>query len=263
MIATIQNISGLDDAICAMLLSRRKWSHQKDEALRDACDKCMTRRGFWLAETPPEAAKTVLAYLPGLVARGIKEGHHTLIQMIDISVTIQDMHRGAQDDLDAHAHRMGNRVIRNSTRLGKWKGGERSDWYRGKILTAQEAGTVEDEVSWYGEDFKWNGFGYVRKDLFDDQDVQRGTYPLSIPSTFTFRVSYDGLRHIYSLRGPKSHANPEIHEALDMLHRDLLRKMPWMGDFLPLVWDKWSKVWRNSITGAQLDYDPEDTLKAR
>ena len=51
----------------------------------------------------------------------------------------EGMHRGGQDDIDAHARRFDNRIIRSSTRLAEFSEGEMSDYYRGKIISTDEA----------------------------------------------------------------------------------------------------------------------------
>ena len=61
-----------------------------------------------------------------------------MLRFEDISVVVEGLHRGATDDLDSHAKRMDNRIIRSSTRLADYHEGEVSEWYEDKIITWDE-----------------------------------------------------------------------------------------------------------------------------
>ncbi len=53
-------------------------------------------------------------------------------RFLDFSFTVYNLHRAGQDDLDSHAKRMENRIIRSSTRLADFAAGEMSDYYKGQ-----------------------------------------------------------------------------------------------------------------------------------
>lgn len=54
--------------------------------------------------------------------------HITVLRFIDISIMTEGLHRAGQDDVDAHARRFDNRIIRNSTRLATFGDNEVSEW---------------------------------------------------------------------------------------------------------------------------------------
>ena len=54
--------------------------------------------------------------------------HITVLRYIDISIMTEGLHRAGQDDIDAHARRFDNRIIRSSTRLAEFSDGEMSDY---------------------------------------------------------------------------------------------------------------------------------------
>lgn len=68
-----------------------------------------------------------------------KFNHHTLMKYIDISFFTEGLHRGAQDDLDAHAIAFNNRITRFSTRLAEIDEPKLSEWYRDKIIPFHDA----------------------------------------------------------------------------------------------------------------------------
>ena len=61
-----------------------------------------------------------------------------MLRFIDISVTVEGLHRAGQDDWDSHAARFNNRIIRSSTRLASF-GYEMSEWYQDKIIPTDAA----------------------------------------------------------------------------------------------------------------------------
>ena len=158
--------------------------------------------------------------------------HITLLKFIDISVTVEGLHRAGQDDWDSHAQRFQNRIVRSSTRLASFSDGEKSDFYDGKIKYPFEAmkdmgNTIPDEytdadgIIWVRTDF-----GYINKEHLGRKDVHRGLYPLAIPSNFIFRCNLTDWSHVYKERNAKSGANPEVKECCEAIADALIKAQP-------------------------------------
>ena len=76
-------------------------------------------------------------WLAKLFKWGVK--HYTMLRFIDLSFTVYGLHRAGQDDIDAHAMRMNNRIIRSSTRLADFSRGETSEYSADKIIPTDVA----------------------------------------------------------------------------------------------------------------------------
>jgi thymidylate synthase ThyX len=165
--------------------------------------------------------------------------HITVLRFIDITIVTEGLHRGGQDDVDAHARRFDNRIIRNSTRLATFAEDEMSDFYKGKILTtgsmlAKMNRNIPEKVyemndgHWYTEE-EYNTIinienvyaknvwvraanGYILEEYKDDKDVMRGLYPLSIPSNFISKINLCEWGHVFGERNQDGSANPEVKE---------------------------------------------------
>ena len=140
--------------------------------------------------------------------------HTTMLRFIDISVTVEGLHRAGQDDWDSHAKRFNNRIIRSSTRLAKFDY-EMSEWYENKILPTDIALThlgieTPEEICVNGEKYIKRVNGYVLEKYKDNPDVKRGLYMLSIPSNFIFKIDMTEWGHVYKERNENSSANPEV-----------------------------------------------------
>jgi hypothetical protein len=151
-------------------------------------------------------------WLNRLVKWGWK--HITMLRFIDMSVTVEGLHRAGQDDWDAHAVRFNNRIMRSSTRLSTFNS-EVSEWYTDKIIPtdiamAELGWSVPEEVTIKGSAYIKTTNGYILKSMKDDQDVKRGLYMLSIPSNFNFKVNLTEWAHVYKERNKNGSANPEV-----------------------------------------------------
>ena len=240
MKAYLNSISGIDDAIISMYFSKRHMDYQIESDIRDLCSRCLTRKGFMdTKETNEEDKEKFDEYMTKLCKFGIR--HITLLRFVDMSFTVYGLHRAGQDDWDAHACRYNNRIIRESSRLADFKDGEKSDYYKDKILTTEE---VMRELSIQTPEFIIKDGvkyikavnGYIREDLVDKNDVKRGLYMLSIPSSFIFRVNLTEWAHVYKERNASGGANPEVKElaesiadlienAIPYFNRDLFMKI--------------------------------------
>ena len=154
--------------------------------------------------------------------------HITMLKFIDISITVEGLHRGGQDDWDAHAQRLNNRIIRNSTRLAEFQEGEKSEFYQGKILTTDEALAViemkaPDTIIKDGVTYVKTVNGYIDERYKDDKDVKRGLYMLSIPSNFIFKVNLAEFAHVFQERNKDGGANPEVKLLAETIVSELQR----------------------------------------
>ena len=231
----LNNISGIPDAIIAMHMSKRSWTPELDSEIRDVCAKCLDSRGYVVKDIEStdfdkEAFEKFSKWMDTLVKWGWT--HTTLLRFVDISVNVQGLHRGGQDDWDSHAKRFDNRIIRSSTRLAAFKEGEMSDYYQGKIIPTAIALQkynlpVPDELFIDGQDYVRTVNGYIRKDLAGQQDVERGLYMLSIPSDFIFKVNVTEFGHVYKERNSNTGANPEVKLCCERIALALEAACPW------------------------------------
>ena len=216
----LNRVDGIDDAIVSMYLSKRSLTPELEDEIRDEVVECsnlirtpdMPFGG--LLDTTPKLDK----WLETLFKWGVR--HNTMLRFIDLSFTVYDLHRGAQDDLDSHAKRMDNRIIRSSTRLATFGEGEMSDWYDGKILSTDMAlrilgNDLPDEIEHGGNTYVRCVNGYVLKGHESDRDYLRGLYMLSIPSSFVFRINLTEFAHVYRERNEGGSANPELKMAVE------------------------------------------------
>ncbi len=208
----VNEITGIADAIVTMFMSKRSWTREKETEIRNTCEAVLDRHGRILADADKEALEKYNTWLDSLVKWGWR--HTTMLRFIDISVTVEGLHRAGQDDWDSHAARFNNRIIRSSTRLASF-GYEVSDWYSDKIIPTDTAfeylgidtpNTIEKDGVTYVKTIN----GYIREDLKDSADVKRGLYMLSIPSNFIFKINLTEWAHVFKERNSEGTANPEV-----------------------------------------------------
>ena len=232
----LNSIAGIDDAIIAMHMSKRTWNAIMDDEIRHMCTVVNTRNGIFVpkAERGDNRLDKYFDAYQEYMTKLLKWGrlHITLLKFIDISVTVEGLHRAGQDDWDSHAQRFQNRIVRSSTRLASFSDGEKSDFYRGKIKYPFEAmkdmgSTIPDEytdadgIIWVRTDF-----GYINKEHLGRKDVHRGLYPLAIPSNFIFRCNLTDWSHVYKERNARSGANPEVKECCEAIADALINAQP-------------------------------------
>ncbi len=208
----VNEITGIADSIVSMYMSKRSWTREKEIDIRNTCERVLSRQGRVNAEASEEDLNKYDAWINSLVKWG---WHHiTMLRFIDISVTVEGLHRAGQDDWDSHAARFNNRIIRNSTRLANF-GYEMSDWYNDKIVPTDMALeylgiTTPEHIDKNGEKYVKTINGYIREDLKDSSDVKRGLYMLSIPSNFIFKINLTEWGHVFKERNNQGTANPEV-----------------------------------------------------
>lgn len=213
----LNSITNIDDALLTMYFSRGTWTWEIDREVRKMVDSCTDRRGNYiggLAENIEKYTKTMTTWLK------YAPKHSTMASFIGLSFTVEGLHRAGQDDWDAHAKRMDNRIIRQSTRLGTLPEDAKSDFYKDKILTYHEAMTIlgietPDEIEHDGKTYVKVHDGYVLKGMEKNRDAHRGLYHLAFPSNFTFEINLAQFAHVYRLRNDKGGANPEVKQLAE------------------------------------------------
>lgn len=224
----VNKITGIDDAIVSMFMSKRTWTRELENHVREVCGRILDANGR-IAECADYGDYCEFNdWINGLVKFGWK--HITMLRFIDISVTVEGLHRAGQDDWDSHAKRFDNRIIRSSTRLANFDY-EMSDYYTGKIIPTDKALglcdiPVPQEIQVNGETFVKTVNGYIREDLAENKDVKRGLYMLSIPSNFIFKVNLTEWGHVYKERNKDGTANPEVKECCEMIADQIETMVP-------------------------------------
>ena len=222
----LNEISGLWQAVVSMYMSKRSWTRDKELNIlllhADSYTKTGKRMPLGINPQYEEMLNKLFKWAPK---------HITMTRFLDFSFTVEGLHRGAQDDFDAHAKRLENRILRSSTRLAKFDGDEKSDWYKGKILTTDEALKhmeipVPRELMVDGKTYVKTANGYVLEEYENNKDVLRGLYMLSIPSNFTFRVNCTEFAHILKERDKNGHAHPELQECVEEMLRLIQNEIP-------------------------------------
>ena len=225
----LNRIDGWDDAILSMFYSKRTVTRELEEDIR---------YNTYLVENdvPTNGPKGALLLEEDYIDKIAKEKvtkwldslfkwawtHITMGRFLDLSFTVYGLHRAGQDDLDAHAMRMNNRIIRSSTRLANFKHGEMSTYYQDKIVPTDVALaylgiTTPDEIEYNGQTYVRAVNGYVLKGMENNKDVKRGLYMLSSPSNFIFRCNLTEFAHVYKERREQGTANPEVKQAIEMM----------------------------------------------
>lgn len=216
----LNRIDGIDDAIISMFLSKRHLTRDKELSIRNMVYQCSQHEVT--GEKPIGALVSLTEELEEHLRTLFRWGvhHYTMLRFIDLSFTVYGMHRGGQDDLDAHAMRMNNRIIRESTRVATFLTGEMSDYYQGKILPTDAALAVlgietPEELLYDGKLYVKTTNGYILQGMENSKDVQRGLYLLSIPSSFIFKIQLTEFAHVYKERKMDGSAHPEVKIAVE------------------------------------------------
>ena len=234
----VNSIHGIDDAITSMFMSKRTWTREMEECIRRTCSLVLNENGFYTYDKNAHSDTVVKdvneefsEYMSKLVKWGTR--HITMLRFVDVSCTVEGLHRAGQDDWDAHAMRFNNRIIRASTRLATFEGNEVSDYYKCKILPDDVAATICKEIKLPEKIIKGGVTyvratnGYIREDMKDNKDVKRGLYMECIPSNFIFKVNITELAHVFKERNKDSGANPEVKELCESLISQIEEKIPW------------------------------------
>lgn len=225
----LNSITGFEDAIEAMYFSKRTWTPELHKEVTKVCSTVLCHNGSVRSTFPDEDIKQFNKWLDMICNMTVR--HITIGKFIDFSFTVVGLHRAGQDDIDSHAERFDNRIIRNSTRLATYDN-EKSDFYKDKILTTDEALEILEintpkMIKLDGTNYVRTVNGYIQEKYADDKDVKRGLYMLSIPSNFIFKVNLTQFSHVYKERYSGGNANPEVKECiekcLELLHNEHLQ----------------------------------------
>ena len=210
----VNSITGFEDAFVAMYMSKRSWTPELDQKIRRECDLVLNRHGVVINNN-----STSFEDFQEMLRKLLKMGknHITLLRFIDIAIMTEGLHRAGQDDVDSHARRFDNRIIRTSTRLATFSEGEMSDYYKDKVLTTNAALNIlgvdiPDSFEYDGSRYVRSTNGYIKEEYQDDKDVKRGLYMESIPSNFVSKINLCEWGHIFKQRNRDGHANPEVKE---------------------------------------------------
>lgn len=224
----LNEISGLWQAIVSMYMSKRSWTRERELEIMRLYKTNYSNFGMRFPYIP-RSDEADFEYILNKLFKWAPK-HITMTRFLDFSFTVEGLHRGAQDDFDAHAKRLENRILRSSTRLATY-GNEKSDWYKGKILTTDEALkhmeiNLPAEMMVDGKNYVKTVNGYVLEEYAEDKDVLRGLYMLSIPSNFTFKVNCTEYAHILKERDINGHAHPELKECVEKMLRLIQNEIP-------------------------------------
>lgn len=237
----LNRIDGWDDAIISMFLSKRTLTRELELDIRKEVATCVNTDP---AAGPVGAFITMTDKLEDWLKKLFKWApiHITMGRFLDFSFSVYGLHRAGQDDWDAHAKRMENRIIRSSTRLADYSDGEMSEYYNGKIIPTDMALVAlgietPTEIEYEGNTYVKGVNGYILKGMENNKDVKRGLYMLSIPSNFIFKVNLTEHAHIFKERNIDSGANPEVKTLAELtlsqleessfgfINRDMLLKI--------------------------------------
>lgn len=216
MKVTVNSITGFEDAFIAMYISKRSWNPELDKEIRETCRMVLDRNGG----INPSAYKQSLEKFNNWLSMALRMGkkHITILRYIDISIMTEGIHRAGQDDIDAHAKRFDNRIIRSSTRLAEFSDDEMSEYYKDKIITDSKVIKsilgidMPEKIEYEGYKYVKAPNGYVKEEYKNNKDVKRGLYMLSIPSNFVAKINLTEFGHVFKERNEDGGANPEVKE---------------------------------------------------
>lgn len=219
----LNRIDGWDDAIISMFLSKRTLTREFEELIRWEVASYTSRFLGEICGMPIGGLDNDCPHeMRGWLEKLFKwcPHHITMGRFLDFSFTVYGMHRAGQDDIDSHAKRMENRIIRSSTRLADFSQGEMSEFYDGKIIPTDTALailgiTAPEELEYNGQTYVKGVNGYILKGMENNRDVKRGLYMLSIPSNFIFKMNLTEFAHLYKERNKNGTANQEVKDCIE------------------------------------------------
>lgn len=219
----LNEITGLADALTSMYMSKRTWTRELEEQIRNDWF-VYDLPGFELEHDRTDKRLNSFCKFAWK--------HTTMLDFITISVTVEGLHRAGQDDWDAHACRFNNRIIRSSTRLADFSENELSDYYKDKVIPTESALDMlgiecPQTIDKDGTTFVKAQGGYVREDLVNNRDAKRGLYRLGIPSNFIFKCNLAQWAHVYKMRNKNGSANPEVKEVAERIQDAVEEILPW------------------------------------
>lgn len=227
MKVTVNSMTGFEDAFVAMYISKRTWTPELDKDIRNVCDRVLDKHGrIKHGLFNSEDLEKFDHWINILLKMGRK--HITVLRFIDISIMTEGLHRAGQDDVDSHARRFDNRIIRSSTRLATFSDNEMSDFYEDKVLTTNQAlkilnMDIPNSFEYKGSKYVKSPNGYVKEEYKDNKDVKRGLYMLSIPSNFISKINLCEWSHVFKQRNHDGGANPEVKEWAEEIMKQITK----------------------------------------
>lgn len=236
----VPKVFGYEQAIRSMYMSKRSYNEEIERKIQMACQ---TGIDPYTGKVDKEASPDLADMLDKLFRMGTK--HITVLRFLNFDIITIGMHRAGQDDIDAHARRFDNRIIRNSTRLAKFGQDEFSEFYQDKVITTDrmvgllgidlpEIVSVDNDATGESHIYRKAPNGYVKEEYIEDKDVLRGLYMLGIPSDFMSQINVTEFAHVYKMRNRNTHANPEVKRWAEFVLAKLQDKCPWCTEELML-----------------------------
>lgn len=227
----LKQITGIDDAIVSMFVSKGNWDRELEQEIMNLCNRVLTRDGRIKKDAVSEDLEKFNGYISKLVKFGWE--HITLLRFIDFSFSVDGLHRAGQDDWDSHAKRFDNRIIRLSTREHCMKT-EMSDYYKGKVFTTDSmleilGIRVPGEVNYNGKNYIKCQNGYVLDEEKNNPNTLRGLYPLGLSSTFVFKINLTEWAHVYKERNKYGNAHPEVKELCEECASQIEDSIPYFN----------------------------------
>lgn len=221
---TVKSITGFEDAFVAMYISKRSWTPELDKEIREICDSVLDKNGRIIGGCDTDKLEKFNKWLEMLLRMGRK--HITVLRYIDISIMTEGLHRAGQDDIDSHARRFDNRIIRSSTRLAEFSEKEMSEYYKDKIINTNKALEIlniriPETIIYDGDTYVKSTNGYIKKEYEDNKDVKRGLYMLSIPSDFISKINLCEWGHVFKERNINGGANPEVKKWAETIMKQI------------------------------------------
>lgn len=241
MKVTVTSITGFAPMFEAMYMSKRSWTPELAQEIREVCF-VIEHRGRITATA--EQKTKFDRWLD--MALKMSRKHITVGKFLDITIMTEGLHRAGQDDVDAHAERFDNRIIRNSTRLATFDQDEFSDYYKNKVMTTdtmiKNLGVNIPDAVWETTTGEFCVFepanavikntwrkvpnGYVKEQFVDNKDVLRGLYMLGIPSNFISKICLSQFGHVFKERNKDGGANPEVKEWAEAVMQQITQMYP-------------------------------------
>ena len=200
MRAVVKSITGFEEAFTSMFISKRNWTPELEDEIERICNSVLDKYGMLRQFQNGSDLNKFNDWLSMLLRMGKK--HITVLRFIDVTIMTEGIHRAGQDDIDSHAKRFENKIIRSSTRLATFTD-EMSDWYKDKIITTDTAN------------------GYIKEEYVNNNDVKRGLYMLSIPSNFISKINLCEWAHVFKERNRDGSANPEVKQWAEMVMAEI------------------------------------------
>lgn len=224
MFAKVTSITGFYGAFVSMFMSKRTWTPELDKEIKEVCGFVLDNNGKLCEKQDSENLEKFNKWLGMLLRMGKR--HITVLRYLDITIMTEGLHRAGQDDIDAHARRFDNRIIRNSTRLAVYEEGEMSNFYKDKVLTDGQVCKIlgyelPNEIEYEGKTYVKSTNGYVLKEYENNKDVKRGLYMLGIPSNFISKINLCEWGHVFKERCADGGANPEVKEWAEQVMKQI------------------------------------------